>query len=122
MPDKAIELFNQIKHPSDVNLIVLFNACAQLKTSEALNLAKTVSKEMPKSFYSNPRLLTSLVDALIKCGDIQHAQLLFDRSTNKSLSIYNAMMNGYNRNNNPSKTLDLFNHMKINGIEPNSCL
>ena len=94
MPDKAIELFNQIKHPSDVNLIVLFNACAQLKTSEALNLAKTVSKEMPKSFYSNPRLLTSLLDALMKCGDVTHAQSLFDTLTKKTLTMYGAMMKG----------------------------
>jgi hypothetical protein len=49
---------------------------------------------MPKSFYSNPYLLTSLLDALMKCGDIINAQSLFDTSTNKSLGMYGAMMKG----------------------------
>ncbi|CAF4706317.1 unnamed protein product, partial [Rotaria magnacalcarata] len=54
-------------------MILLFNSCAQLKTKEALDLVKKISKQIPKSFYSNPRLLTSLLDALMKCGDVAHA-------------------------------------------------
>jgi pentatricopeptide repeat protein len=53
----------------------------------------------------------------MKCGDIEHAQSLFNTSTNKVLSMYGAMMNGYNITNNPLKTIDLFNQMKIDGIE-----
>ena len=93
---KATDLFNQIKNPDEVNVILLFNACAQLGTDEALNLTKKVSKEIPKSFYSNPTLLTSLLDALMKCGDVQHAQSLFDASTKKVMQMYGAMMNGNN--------------------------
>ncbi len=74
----------------------MFNACAQLGTNEALNLAKKVSKEIPKSFHSDLGLLTSLLDALMKCGDVQHAQLLFDTSRAKILPMYGAMMNGNN--------------------------
>ena len=91
----AIQLFNQIKNPNDVNLTVLFNACAQLGTVEALALVKKVSKEMPESFYSNPRLLTSLLDALMKCGDVKHAELLFHKLTRKTLPMYGAMMKGH---------------------------
>ena len=40
LPEKAIHLFNEIENPDDVNLILLFNACAQLKTKEALDLVK----------------------------------------------------------------------------------
>jgi hypothetical protein len=35
---------------------------------------KKVSKDIPKSFYSNPRLLTSLLDALVKCDDLAYAE------------------------------------------------
>ncbi len=52
----------------------LFNACAQLGTAKVLNLVKKVSKDIPKSFYSNPRLLTSLLDALVKCDDLAYAE------------------------------------------------
>ena len=94
--NKAIDLFNEVKDPAEVNIIVLFNACAQLGTNEALNLVKKVSKEIRKSFYSNPRLVTSLLDALMKCGDVQHAQSLFDASTKKVMQMYGAMMKGNN--------------------------
>jgi len=100
-------------------MILLFNACAQLGTNEALQLVKRVSSQIPESFYSNHRLLTSQLDALMKCGDTEEAQSLFDASTNKILPMYTVMMYGFNKNKNPEKTLDLFNQMKIDRIEPN---
>ena len=142
MTHKAIDLFNQIKDPSEVNIIILFNACAQLRTKEALDLAKKVSREMPKSFHSNPRLLASLLDALMKCGDVTDAELLFDKSNEKILSMYGAMMKGdtyhsdncliklfslgFIENNMANKAVDLFNKIKtpdevINTLLFNAC-
>jgi pentatricopeptide repeat protein len=115
--NKAVELFNEVKNPDEILVTLLFHACAELRTNEALNLVKKVSSTIPKSFYFNPRLLTSLLDALMKCGDIEHAQSLFNTSTNKVLPMYGAMMKGYNISNNPLKTINLFNQMKIDGIE-----
>jgi hypothetical protein len=94
MANKAIELFNQLSNPSEVNVTLLFNACAQLANTETLNLTKKVYSQIPKSFQSNPRLLTSLIDALMKCGDPQYAQSLFDNISNKKLPMYGAMMKG----------------------------
>jgi pentatricopeptide repeat protein len=91
---KAVDLFNELKNPDEISMNILFNACAQLRTDEALNLAKKVSKEMPKSFHSNPRLVTSLLDAFMKCGDVKHAESLFDTSKEKVLPMYGAMMKG----------------------------
>ncbi len=95
----------------------MFNACAQLGTNEALNLAKKVSKEIPKSFHSDLGLLTSLFDALIKCEDCLSAEILFSKMT-KSVESYGNLMNGFNKENNPKKTLNLFNKMKLDGFEP----
>ena len=74
--------------------IILFNACAHLRTKDALNLVKQVSKEMPECYYSHPRLPSALLDASMKCGDTAHAESVFAMSTNKVLSMYGAMMNG----------------------------
>ncbi|CAF1405588.1 unnamed protein product [Rotaria magnacalcarata] len=98
LPEKAIDLFNKVENPDDVNVTILFNACAQLKTKEALDLVKKTSKEIPKSFYANPRLFTSLLDALMKCGDVVHAESLFYSSEQKVSSSYGAMMKGLNLN------------------------
>jgi pentatricopeptide repeat protein len=94
LADKAIDLFDQIQKPSEATIILLLNACAQLETQAALHLVKKVSLNIPKSFYTNIRLLTSLLDALMKCGDVSGARSLFDRSTTKTLPMYAAMMKG----------------------------
>ncbi|CAF1221969.1 unnamed protein product [Adineta steineri] len=112
--NKAIDLFHEIKNPDEVNIILLFNACAQLANKEALHLTEKVLKQIHESFKSNPRLSTSLLDALMKCGGgVADAQLLFSKSKNKAVP----MMNGFNKDNKYSKILDLFNEMKINCIQ-----
>ncbi|CAF0889915.1 unnamed protein product [Adineta steineri] len=113
--NKAIDLFNKIEKPDEFILSILFNICAQLGTNEALSLVKKVSQEMPKSFHSNPYILSSLLDALIKCEDVKHAELLFNKSTNKDLPMYGAIMNAYNKEDKSLKALNLFNQMKIDG-------
>jgi len=94
MSNKAIDLFNEIKNPDEICVTLLFNACAQLGTAEALNLTKKISKDIEKSIYSNVRLLTSLLDALMKCGDVTYAQSLFNTSSKKPIEMYGAMMKG----------------------------
>ncbi|CAF2132356.1 unnamed protein product [Rotaria magnacalcarata] len=112
LSQKAIDLFNEIENSDDVNISILFNACAQLKTKEALDLVKKISKQSPKSYFSNPHVLTSLLDALMKCGDVAHAELLFSSSVEKVLSSYGAMMKVYVENNLPEKAIELFNEIK----------
>ncbi len=94
MAQKAIDLFKEIKNPNDVIFLLLFNACAQLGTEEALNLTKNISKNIEKSIYSNVRLLTSLLDALMKCGDVTYAESLFNKSREKATEVCGAMMKG----------------------------
>ena len=113
---RAIDLFGDIEHPNEIVVILLFNACAQLETAEALDLTKKVAKEMLESFYANPRISSSLLDALIKCGDISSAEILFSKMT-KSSANYAVLMGGFNKENNFDKTLRLFDRMKLDGVE-----
>lgn len=115
--NKAVDLFHQVKNPDEVIIIILFNACAKLETVKALNIVKKVLKEIPTSYLSNLRLLTSLLDALMRCGDSTYAKSLFDSLPKKIKAMYGAMMNGYNKQNNPFQTLQLFNQMIIDGFE-----
>ncbi|UJR28525.1 hypothetical protein I4U23_009762 [Adineta vaga] len=119
MENKAIELFQQIEKPSESVLTLFFNACAQLKSDETLNLIKKNSKNITKLFSSNFRLLTSLLDALVKCDDINYAQILFDQLPDKTLSMYTVMINGYLKEHNSFKILNFFHEMKLNHIQIN---
>lgn len=90
----AIDLYRHIKNPSEINALLLFNACAQVRTTEALELVKEVSSKLSESFYTNAHGLTSLVDALMQCGDVERAESIFTQSKMKSQSMYGAMMKG----------------------------
>lgn len=119
LSNKAIDLFYEISNPDEVNLVVLFNACAHLRSKEALDVAKGVSKEMSTCFYSNVRVCSSLLDALIKCGDTSSAHLLFSQMRKCSVN-YGMLMSGLNEENNFDKTLDLYREMKKDGVEADS--
>ena len=89
---KAVEVFRGIKKPDEVNMLLLFNACAQLQTKEALALVKDVVSKMPSSFHVHSNLANSLLDAYLKCGDLEAAEMIFRRSATKEQSMYAAMM------------------------------
>jgi pentatricopeptide repeat protein len=121
MPNKAIRLFKQIKDPNEVHVILVFNACAQLGTPEALSLVDTVSSSIPKSFSSNPRIKASLLDASIKCKDLVSAEKLFS-TIDRSVISYGNLMSGYNKANRPNKTLELFYQMEKESVVPNQVI
>ena len=94
LAEKAIDLYHQIQTPDDIVINLFFTACALWRTPEALKSVKTVLSTLTKSSLSNPLLLTSLLDALMKCGDVQNAELFFSQSTRKHVPMYGAMMKG----------------------------
>ena len=94
MPQKAIDLFREVPNPNEIIMTLVFNACARVNTNEALDLVKRVAIEMPRSSYSDVLLMTSLLDALMKCGDVVTAHSLFDAIPTKVVSMYGAMMKG----------------------------
>ena len=121
LAEKAIDLYHQIRTPNDILINLFFTACAHLRTPEALKSVKTVLSTLTKSSLSNPVLLTSLLDALMKCGDVRSAQLFFDRSTRKVLSMYGAMMKGTEEINDGSLRCSLLgytlNEMAIKAVK-----
>lgn len=118
-PQKAVDLFYEISNPDEVIIILLFNACAQLANREALALVKKISSTIPRSFLSNPKILASQFDAMIKCGDLVSAELAFNR-TKMSVISYGNLMNAFNEDGQPNKTIELFNQMKSKSIDSNS--
>ena len=116
---KAIDLFHTIENPNEVILLLVFNACAQLQSNEALLLVKRVSANMPGSFRTHAHLMGSLLVALMKCGDMKSAELLFSQME-RSVISYASLMTGFNHNDQPEQTLNLFYRMKTESLEPNS--
>lgn len=94
MFQSAIDLFTRIEKPNEVNIIILFNACSRIGTREALDVVKQVSSKMPSSFHGHLNLSTSLLDAFMKCGDIDSGERVFNQLNTRDQTVLGAMMKG----------------------------
>ncbi|CAF1240268.1 unnamed protein product [Rotaria magnacalcarata] len=117
MCDKALDLFEEITlNLSDVSYTIIFNACAQLSTDRAIKVGRKLLDEMPKKFENDNYIQNSTIDMLMKFGDARSAENLFQMIQKKNIITYGTMMNGYNINNEPLKSLKLFEDMKRDDI------
>ncbi|CAF1590895.1 unnamed protein product [Adineta ricciae] len=112
LPRKAIDLFQLVKNPNEILILLLFNGCAQLPSEQSLNLVKNVWEQSKVRSLRSGNLLTSVIDALMKCGDIKSAEVVFVESPSKSISMHGAMMKGYIKNDMAKKAIDLFQQIK----------
>jgi len=79
--------------PDDINLSLLFNACAQLPNEHALNIKNKYIDLIPKLFIST-HALNSFLYMLMKFGDISTAQNIFAQIKTKNIVTYGVMMQG----------------------------
>jgi pentatricopeptide repeat protein len=121
MPQKAIDLFFQIKNPDRVCFSIFFNACAQLATSESLTLGKQVLSRLPEEYRESTDILYSLSNMFIKCNDLDNAESLFNR-LNRDVKCYGSLMKFYQTRNEPEKILNLFQQMKKEEIQANEMI
>ncbi|CAF5051592.1 unnamed protein product, partial [Rotaria sp. Silwood1] len=120
MPEKVIELFEKISIEIDeVIIIMLFNACAKLCNSHAIQIGNNILKQLPSSFLHHQKLVNSAIDMLMKFGDVNQAEFLFKKIQNKTLVTYGAIMQGYLINNLFDKVLDVFEKIPL---KPNEVL
>ncbi|CAF2230861.1 unnamed protein product [Rotaria magnacalcarata] len=117
MCDEALDLFEEIPlNLSDVSYTIIFNACAQLSTDRAMKIGRKLLNQMPKNFLNDNKLLTSAINMLMRFGDVSSAENLFQMIQKKNIITYGTMTNGYNINNEPLKSLKLFEDMKRDDI------
>ncbi|CAF0880691.1 unnamed protein product [Adineta steineri] len=80
-------------------------SCTNMKDFQSgLILHQRYSSLIEKNKYS----LSSLIHFYMQLGDVNHAQILFDKLKNKTVGIYGAMMKGYIKNNMPQKAIDIY--------------
>ncbi|UJR24021.1 hypothetical protein I4U23_026986 [Adineta vaga] len=121
MADKAIELFSKITHPDEIQLCLLFNSCAQLRTKQAFDFGKKVWSEMSSIHHKNEYILTSTFDMFVKCGDLEKAKNVFIK-IKRVVMDYGQMMTCYNEHSMHMKTIDLYEKTKDEGIQANAII
>lgn len=96
MPEKVIELFANIpvEEIDEVIMTLLFNACAKVANTDAVQLGNNVLNRLPKSFLQHQKLVNSAINMLMKFGDTVNAKHLFHKIQNKTFITFAAMIQG----------------------------
>lgn len=103
--------------PDIRTLVTLLSTCAGIG---ALRQGKWVHTYVDRNGIEvNGFLATALVDMYSKCGCIEKAQEVFDGTSRKDVSTWNAMIAGLSIHGYGKHALEVFSSMVENGIKPN---
>ncbi|XP_021905754.1 pentatricopeptide repeat-containing protein At3g12770 isoform X2 [Carica papaya] len=119
--DKAVEMFREIIFKNiEVDSITLrsaISACAQVGS---LELARWMSDYISKSEHRADIFVnTALIDMYVKCGSVDLARLIFDRTRKKDVVVWSAMIVGYGLHGRGREAIDLYQAMEHAGVCPN---
>ncbi|CAM8989062.1 unnamed protein product [Rhodiola kirilowii] len=120
-PDKALELFKiMIDKNIPTDSITVRSAILAQAHVGSLRGAKWMDDFIGKSQYRDDVFVnTALIDMYTKCGSIESARTVFDRTTEKDVVVWSAMIVGYALHGQGRQALDLFSIMKQTGVSPN---
>ena len=116
MCEKAIDLFFTISNPNERSIVFFLNACAKLADQHSLNLAKEFLNKMNSKYKTNEFIHCSAANMFLECNQIKDA-LDYLSKMSKSIVKYHMLMKISNLKNEPEKTFDLFDQMKIDGFK-----
>ena len=119
--EQAIDLYRlmkaQLVKPNEITLVNVLSACAGLG---ALQLGREVHLYLGRNGLElNVILATALVDMYAKCGKINDACLVFVKTSQKDVALWNAMILGLAYHGDGRDAIAVFSQMKRAGLKPN---
>ncbi|KAI3951907.1 hypothetical protein MKW92_031010 [Papaver armeniacum] len=119
--EEAIRLFDLMQthsvKPNEITMVNVLSACSGLG---ALELGKKVHIYLARNGLDlNVIVAAALVDMYTKCGRVNDACLVFVKTPNKDVALYNAMILGLAYHGRGSDSLAVFAEMERNGTHPN---
>ncbi|KAI4377554.1 hypothetical protein MLD38_015160 [Melastoma candidum] len=119
--EEAVELFRNLVslnvRPDSITVSSAVLACALVGL---LELARWMDAFVCQSDYSEDTIVnTALIDMYSKCGSIQLAREVFERTENKDVVMWSAMIGGYGIHGKGQEAIELYRAMKKAGVHPN---
>ncbi|CAF1320958.1 unnamed protein product [Adineta steineri] len=114
---KVIDLFDnyiQKNNPSDLVINQTLKACIELGD---IKRGSSIYQRLSSQSKQNHFIQTNLIRLFMKSGDINKAKEIFNKSQNKTLFMYNTMINGLSNNNHGKEAINLFREMSISPNE-----
>ncbi|GAB2223326.1 hypothetical protein Droror1_Dr00017466 [Drosera rotundifolia] len=119
---EAMALFHEMMRdgfvkPDEVTCATVLSACAELG---ALDQGKLVHEYIvERKIDANPIVKTALLDMYSQGGCISEAVQVFHSIENKDILAWNTMLSAMARHGRGKETLQLFDQMREEGLEPN---
>ncbi|KAI5340413.1 hypothetical protein L3X38_019687 [Prunus dulcis] len=119
--EEAVELFREMisksMRPDSITMRSAILACAQVGS---VGLARWMDDYISKTEYINHVFVnTALIDMYAKCGSVDYARMVFDRTPNKDVVVWSAMIVGYGLHGRGREAIDLYHSMQQAGVRPN---
>ncbi|RZC47321.1 hypothetical protein C5167_040260 [Papaver somniferum] len=119
--EEAIRLYDLLQthsvKPNEITVVNVLSACSGLG---ALELGKKVHIYLGRNGLDlNVIVAAALVDMYTKCGRVTDGCLVFVKTPNKDVALYNAMILGLAYHGRGSDSLAVFAEMERNGLHPN---
>ncbi|XVF25686.1 hypothetical protein REPUB_Repub13aG0235100 [Reevesia pubescens] len=118
---KGLEVFVDMQRlnfrPNISTFASVIGACSVLS---AVEFGQQVQGQLMKmEFFTDIKIASALVDMHAKCGRIEDAVRVFEYMPEKNVFTWTSMIDGYGKNGNPNKALQLFYMMQKCCVEPN---
>ncbi|KAJ8749188.1 hypothetical protein K2173_018659 [Erythroxylum novogranatense] len=116
--EEAIELFRQMLsrkiRPDTITLTSSISACGQVGSVELARWMDDYvnNSELRNEVYVN----TALIDMYAKCGRVDLARLVFERTLDKDVVLWTAMIVGYGLHGQGQESIKLFHAMRQAGV------
>lgn len=123
-PVEAIGLFERMLdsgvQPNDATVISVLRACVDAGALEAgRKVHRLVEREQGLGLNTKAHVRTALVDMYAKCGCIDTAADVFDKTANKDVFIWTAMIAGFGSHGRCTDAVALFDRMEEEyGLKP----
>ncbi|XP_057861159.2 uncharacterized protein LOC131069670 [Cryptomeria japonica] len=119
--NEALALFDhmQVVAEVEINLITLLGVLPACGHLAALQQGKWIHDYAVRNgFELDVSLVTALIDMYVKCGSIEIARQLFDRTSERDLVLWNAMIGGYGMHGHANDAVALFSQLQETGMKP----
>ncbi|KAK1582651.1 hypothetical protein Q3G72_016991 [Acer saccharum] len=85
----------------------------------SLGLGKQIhSLIIKRSFTANPFVSNGLINLYSKCGDLEESIKVFSRMPHRNSISWNSMIAAFARHGDGSRALQLYEEMRLEGVEP----
>ncbi|KAK4850154.1 hypothetical protein QYF36_004285 [Acer negundo] len=118
---ESFELFRRLVLSGGVfdsgTIVSLLQGCAQIADLESGKILHCCI--FRRGLELNLILCTAIVDLYSKCGALKHAKFVFERTKNKNVITWTAMLVGLAQNGYAEDALKLFSQMQEEGVSAN---